>query len=45
MAICSTPASLALPTDFWSTHGKTVESWQQGLHTFYRITGPVVPVC
>jgi PhoH-like ATPase len=35
--------SLALPTDFWSTHGQTVESWQQGLHTFYRITGPVVP--
>jgi PhoH-like ATPase len=35
--------SLALPTDFWSTHGQTVESWQQGVHTFYRITGPVVP--
>ena len=35
--------SLALPTDFWSKHGKTVESWQQGLHTYYRISGPVVP--
>jgi PhoH-like ATPase len=35
--------SLALPVDFWSKHGKTVESWQQGQHTFYRITGPVVP--
>ncbi|MBK9237772.1 MAG: PhoH family protein [Rhodoferax sp.] len=35
--------SLALPTDFWVTHGKTVESWQQGAHTFYRITGPIVP--
>ncbi len=35
--------SLALPTDFWSTHGQTVESWQQGVHTFYRISGPVVP--
>jgi PhoH-like ATPase len=35
--------SLALPADFWSKHGKTVESWQQGLHTFYRISGPVVP--
>ncbi|MBE2264141.1 MAG: PhoH family protein [Burkholderiaceae bacterium] len=35
--------SLALPEDFWSKHGKTVESWQQGLHTFYRISGPVVP--
>ena len=35
--------SLALPTDFWATHGQTVESWQQGAHTFYRITGPIVP--
>ena len=34
---------LALPPDFWSRHGKTVESWQQGSHTFYRISGPVVP--
>jgi PhoH-like ATPase len=35
--------SLALPTDFWTKHGKTVESWQSGSHTFYRISGPVVP--
>ena len=35
--------SLALPTDFWATHGQTVESWQQGVHTFYRISGPVAP--
>ena len=35
--------SLALPVDFWTTHGQTVESWQQGPHTFYRITGPLVP--
>ena len=35
--------SLALPSDFWATHGQTVESWQQGQHTFYRLTGPVVP--
>lgn len=35
--------SLALPADFWATHGQTVESWQQGQHTFYRITGPIVP--
>jgi PhoH-like ATPase len=34
---------LALPGDFWAKHGKTVESWQSGQHTFYRITGPVVP--
>jgi PhoH-like ATPase len=35
--------SLALPADFWAKHGKTVESWQSGSHTFYRISGPVVP--
>ncbi|MCX7232186.1 MAG: PIN domain-containing protein, partial [Burkholderiales bacterium] len=35
--------SMALPVDFWTTHGNTVESWQQGLYTFYRITGPIVP--
>ncbi len=35
--------SIALPANFWATHGKTVESWQQGVHTFYRITGPIVP--
>ena len=35
--------TLALPTDFWATHGKTVESWQSGSNTFYRISGPVVP--
>ena len=35
--------SLALPSDFWTTEGQSVESWQQGQHTFYRITGPLVP--
>ncbi|MBK6322764.1 PhoH family protein [Candidatus Aalborgicola defluviihabitans] len=35
--------AMALPTDFWATHGQTVESWQQGPHTFYKINGPVVP--
>ncbi|GHC70399.1 phosphate starvation protein PhoH [Pseudorhodoferax aquiterrae] len=35
--------ALALPPDFWAKHGKTVESWQQGQHTFYRIAGPIVP--
>ncbi|MFL6630427.1 MAG: PhoH family protein [Vitreoscilla sp.] len=34
---------LALPTDFWDKHGKTMESWNQGGHTFYRIVGPLVP--
>ena len=37
------PGSLALPADFWVKNGKTVESWQQGTHTFYRISGPIVP--
>ena len=35
--------ALALPHDFWAKHGKTVESWQSGSHTFYRISGPIVP--
>lgn len=35
--------ALALPADFWAKHGKTVESWQSGQHTYYRITGPIVP--
>ncbi|MDB5931671.1 MAG: PhoH family protein, partial [Polaromonas sp.] len=35
--------SLALPPDFWTRQSKTIESWQQGVHTFYRITGPIVP--
>jgi PhoH-like ATPase len=35
--------ALALPPDFWAKHGKTVESWQSGQHTYYRVTGPVVP--
>ncbi len=34
--------SLALPSDFWTRQSKTIESWQQGSHTFYRITGPIV---
>ena len=34
---------LALPADFWSRNGKAVESWQSGPHTYYRISGPIVP--
>ncbi len=34
---------LALPSDFWERHGKTMESWQQGGSTYYRISGPLVP--
>ena len=33
---------LALPADFWSRHGKAIESWQNGPNTFYRISGPIV---
>jgi PhoH-like ATPase len=35
---------LPLPADFWERHGKTMESWQQGGLTYYRINGPLVPV-
>ncbi|MBL8331198.1 MAG: PhoH family protein [Rubrivivax sp.] len=34
---------LALPADFWERHGKTMESWQQAGHTYYRVSGPMVP--
>jgi PhoH-like ATPase len=34
---------LALPADFWDRHGKTMESWNHGGYTFYRISGPLVP--
>jgi PhoH-like ATPase len=33
---------LALPTDFWETHSKKLESWQEGSHTYYQISGPLV---
>jgi PhoH-like ATPase len=32
-----------LPADFWDSHGGGMESWQQGGHTLYRVTGPLVP--
>jgi len=35
--------SMALPANFWTTHGQAVESWQQGANTFYKVTGPIVP--
>lgn len=39
--------TLELPVDFWETHGKHIESWQETSHhgvsrTFYRIAGPLV---
>ena len=30
-----------LPEDFWTKHGKDIESWQQGGITFYRVRGPL----
>lgn len=33
--------ALALPQNFWTKHGKDVESWQQGGVTFYRVKGPL----
>jgi len=35
--------AMALPADFWATHGQSVESWQQGQSTFYKVNGPTVP--
>jgi PhoH-like ATPase len=34
--------SLALPSDFWIRQSKTIESWQSGSFTFYRVSGPAV---
>ena len=34
--------TLALPADFWETHGRGMETWQQGGSNWYRITGPLV---
>jgi PhoH-like ATPase len=35
--------ALALPPDFWAKHGKTWKAGKAAAHTFYRITGPIVP--
>lgn len=29
-----------LPNDFWESHSKDVESWQEEGHTYYRVSGP-----
>jgi PhoH-like ATPase len=31
-----------LPQDFWETHSKEMESWQEAGRMFYRIKGPLV---
>lgn len=30
-----------LPTDFWETHAKGMESWKNDGHTYYRLKGPL----
>jgi len=37
------PGTRELPEDFWDRHGKGMESWQQGGHTYYRLNGPLIP--
>ncbi len=32
----------ALPEDFWQSHGKDMECWQDNEHTFYAMSGPVL---
>lgn len=38
---------MQLPDNFWDTHSKNIESWQENKnntgYTFYRLTGPLVP--
>ena len=34
--------SLALEPDFWVGAARQVESWQQGMHTYYRVHGAAV---
>ncbi len=31
-----------LPEDFWETHSKNMEAWQEDGHSFYNLTGPLV---
>ena len=35
--------ALCLSEDFWVKHAKNIESWQSAGHTFYRVSGPIVP--
>ena len=32
---------MPLPDNFWTRHGKDIESWQQGGTTYYRLRGPL----
>jgi PhoH-like ATPase len=33
----------ALPENFWSKHGKGMESWKKETRTYYKVTGPLCP--
>lgn len=33
---------ISLPDDFWETHAKNMNSWQEDGRTYYRICGPLV---
>jgi len=35
--------TLALPADFWESHGKDMESWKKEGRTLYKIKGPLSP--
>ncbi|MEP7163005.1 MAG: PhoH family protein [Candidatus Moraniibacteriota bacterium] len=37
------PGTLELPLDFWDKHGKGMESWKQGSHSYSRVSGSLVP--
>jgi PhoH-like ATPase len=34
---------LALPGDFWDSHGQDMKSWKQDNRTLYKVTGPLCP--
>ena len=35
--------SIALPADFWESHGQQMKSWKQESKTLYQVQGPLVP--
>ncbi|HEY3432346.1 MAG TPA: PhoH family protein [Rhodocyclaceae bacterium] len=35
--------TLALPGNFWDTHGKDMKSWKQETKTLYEVKGPLCP--
>jgi PhoH-like ATPase len=35
--------TLALPADFWETHGKDMKSWKEEGRTWYQVQGPLCP--